>query len=140
MTHPAPPPAPRTSRLRVSPLEALAIIACAVSGAIVWAAIKQTSGATDAWDDPSYWSVGLPIMAATTLLAGLAAPRWFLLLGLAVVIPQAAILLRTGAANLLPFTLFFFAAIALICTMPAAAARGVRTAIDRIRATAARQD
>lgn len=139
MTDTAPPPAPRKRRLHVSPLEALAIIACAITGAAVWITIKQNSGATDAWDDPAYWSRGLPIMAAATLLAGLAAPRWFLLLGLAVVVPQAAILMRTGAANLLPFTLFFFAAIALICTMPAAAARGVRTAIDRIRAATSHQ-
>ena len=103
----------------------------AVAGVLAWDLVRLIGGTAEAWDDPDYWVVGLPIMFIAAFVLGLGYPdrpwRW----AVAIVAAQAlwSMFLAQAAGrslNLFPFGLIIFAIIALACTVVAYSGRWAR--------------
>ena len=102
----------------------------AVAGVLAWDVVRLIGGRSEAWDDPNYWLIGLPIMLIAAFILGLGYPdrpwRW----ALAIVGAQAlwSLFLAVAAGRslkLLPLGLATFAVIALACAVVAHAGRWV---------------
>lgn len=102
-----------------------------VAGVLSWDLVRLIGGRREAWDDPSYWIVGYPLMLAAAFLLGLGYPerpwRW----GVIITAAQAVwvvflALLADGPSDLLPFGIFTFAILALPCIAAAYAGRWLR--------------
>ncbi|HEX7381937.1 MAG TPA: hypothetical protein VF265_07250, partial [Nevskiaceae bacterium] len=83
-------------------------------GAILWALTVAVSGQREAWDSSLYWSVAYPLAICLAGGRGHWLPtrpwRW----GIAVMLPQATILVLSAASfSLLPLGLIAFSVLAL---------------------------
>ncbi len=91
-----------------------------VAGILAWDLVRLIGGRREAWDDPSYWVIGYPLMLVAAGMLGLGFPErpwrwavvivatqavWALFLGLA----------TDGSVNLFPLGLAMFAVLALPC-------------------------
>jgi len=103
----------------------------AVAGVLAWDLVRLIGGRIEAWDDPDYWIVGLPIMFIAAFVLGLGYPdrpwRW----ALAIVAAQAVWSLFLALADgrwpdLFPLGLGTFAIVALACTAVAYTGRWAR--------------
>jgi hypothetical protein len=78
-------------------------------GVLTWGVISMISGRKEAWDSPSYFSVGMPVVCAASAILGFIesqkAWRW----GIAPLVGQFFWMLFTqGPGNLLPLGLIAF--------------------------------
>jgi len=78
-------------------------------GVLTWGVISLISGRKEAWDSPSYFSVGMPVVCAASAILGFIesqkAWRW----GIAPLVGQFFWMLFTqGPGNLLPLGLIAF--------------------------------
>lgn len=85
-----------------------------LGGAVLWLAAAGISGKREAWDASLYWTVAWPLSIALAGGLGHFVPerpwRW----GLAVMLPQALLLMMSGAGiGLLPLGLLVFSILAL---------------------------
>ncbi|HWK38821.1 MAG TPA: hypothetical protein VNR88_07890 [Hyphomicrobium sp.] len=103
----------------------------AVAGVLAWDLVRLIGEHAEAWDDPDYWVVGLPIMFIAAFVLGLGYPdrpwRW----AVAIVATQALwssfLALADGRSpNLFPLGLVTFAIVALACTAVAYTGRWAR--------------
>ena len=101
-------------------------------GAADWELVRQLGSRREAWDDPVYWQLGLPLLALAAFVLGLAwreRPwRWVVWL----MIGQAAWSLilaisQDGLPNLLPLGLLMFAVLGIPCLVAAYAGRWLGT-------------
>jgi hypothetical protein len=84
-------------------------LAALALGIVVWAAITSVSGRREAWDSSLYFSVGMPLVCAGSMVLAILEPahswRWG-------VIPFAgqflAMLAAEGVGNLLPLGIVVF--------------------------------
>lgn len=91
-----------------------------VAGVLVWVAVTAVSGRREAWDAPSYFLIGIPIICAVSAALGFVEPykpwRW----GLVPLMAQAVwMIVVQGAGNLLPLGLIVFAVLAIPSMMTA---------------------
>jgi hypothetical protein len=102
-----------------------------VAGILAWDLVRLIGDRREAWDDPTYWFIGVPLMLIAAFILGLGYPerpwRW----AVTIVAAQAlwAMLLAfaaDGVPNLLPAGLVIFLLIALVCTAAAYAGRWFR--------------
>jgi hypothetical protein len=105
-----------------------------VAGILAWDLVRLLGEHADAWDDPYYWTIALPLMLGTAFMLGLGFPehpwRW----GLAIVFAQAtwATFLDfagDGEISLLPDGLLTFALVALPCVLAAYVGQWLRARV-----------
>lgn len=87
-----------------------------VAAAAVGVAVETvlTGNRREAWDSPSYWSAGLPLMILGALVCGFFARRKQVLIGYAPFLGQLlAMLVKTGAGSMLPLGIIFMGALGL---------------------------
>ena len=113
------------------PSDIVPLAIAVVAGVLSWDLVRLLGVHREAWDDPLYWMVGLPLMIAAAFLLGLGFPehpwRW----ALSVVAAQAiwATFLSfaaEGTQTLLPLGLVTFALISLPCLAAAYAGQWLR--------------
>jgi hypothetical protein len=83
--------------------------AALLSGTFVWIALSVTTGRKEAWDSPLYFSVGIPIVCAVSMVLAFFSParswRWG-------ITPTAGqflwMLVSQGPGNLLPLGIVAF--------------------------------
>jgi peptidoglycan/LPS O-acetylase OafA/YrhL len=102
-----------------------------VAGVLSWDVVRLFGQHPEAWDDPLYWMLGLPLMIAAAFLLGLGFPEYPWRWAVAIVGAQAAwvtfLTLASGAsASLLPLGLLTFAALTLPCLVAAYAGQWLR--------------
>src|SRR5690606_17015186 len=85
-----------------------------ICGLIVYVALTWASGKNEAWDDGSYYSVGIPIMSLVAFVVGYQFPRrpWRWAAGMAGGQMMGA-LLHGSSLNLLPLAMIFMAIVSL---------------------------
>jgi len=88
--------------------------ASAICGFVVYVAITATSGKNEAWDDGSYYTIGVPLMSIVAFVIGYLIPRkpWRWALSMAGGQVLAA-LLHGSSLNLLPIAMIFMAIISI---------------------------
>jgi hypothetical protein len=107
-------------------------------GAAVWIAFASRNPQRDAFDVAAYWNLGLVLCGLACVWLGArgsrSAWRWpYVLFGGQFV---AAVTLRGGhPGNLFPLTLLLFAGLATLCLLPTYGGVGLRTLLDRRRAS-----
>ena len=84
-------------------------IAALASGILVWIALSAATGRKEAWDSPWYFSAGIPVMCAVSMVLAFFAPvrswRW----GVTPLAGQFVwMLLSQEAGNLLPLGVVAF--------------------------------
>jgi hypothetical protein len=83
-------------------------------GICVWLAVAHTTGKREAWDSEVYFSFGMPIVCAISLLLGAAQPRRSWRWGATPLAGQFATMLVTqGVGNLLPLGVIVFAILSI---------------------------
>lgn len=88
--------------------------ASSLCGLVVYLAITVASGRNEAWDDGSYYSIGIPVMCIAAFVIGYLFPArpWRWALGMAA--GQAAgAMLHGSSLSLLPFAVIFMAVISI---------------------------
>jgi len=101
------------------------LVAVAI-GAWSWFHVCAVSGRREAWDSEIYWTLALPVVAATAFLLGLSAPRRAWRWGALLFAGQAlAAFLRDPAGNLMPMGLVLFAVLGALGAVPALAGAGL---------------
>ncbi len=84
-------------------------VLAAVCGAVIWILIAAGSGRREAWDDGSYFSLGIPAVCLVSMAFGFVAPRRSWRWG---VLPLAGqlvwMVLSQGSGNLLPLGVVAF--------------------------------
>ena len=101
-----------------------AFITTALAGAIGWIALALATGETEAWDNPAYFTVLLPLTALVVGIVGYLAPerawRWAFVPFLAQAVTMA---LWNPSANLglLPLGLIAYSVFGVLCLVPALA-------------------
>ncbi len=77
-------------------------------GVVVEIAIGKMGSRREAWDSPSYWSIGLPAMILGALICGFFARRKRALIGYAPFLGQLLTMIaKTGAGSMLPLGVIF---------------------------------
>lgn len=69
----------------------------ALAGAGAWLLLVQVTGKAEAWDDPRYFQLAMPVLAAVAAVLGWLRPGQPVLLGLVGAAGQAAVLPFTAA-------------------------------------------
>ena len=87
-------------------------VAAAICGLVVYVAITSATGKNEAWDDGSYYTIGVPLMCIVAFVIGYLFPhrpwRWALSIAGGQVL---AALLHGSSLNLLPIAMIFMAII-----------------------------
>lgn len=88
--------------------------AALLSGIFVWIALTVTSGRKEAWDSPWFFSVGLPIVCAVSMVLAFFSParswRW----GIIPTVGQfLCLLVSQGPGNLFPLGIVAFGVLSL---------------------------
>lgn len=97
------------------------------AGAAVEIAITHFSGRREAWDSPSYWMVGYPVLIVVCALLGWLWPAAAVRVGFVAAIAQVlTMMLRTGGATLWPLGLVLGAVLGVPCALAANAGRRMR--------------
>ena len=104
----------------------ITLVIVSAIGLIIWVVIALVSGHREAWDSPTYFTVGLPLMLLISGIAGAVRPNTCWLWGIAVVIPQLFVMIISGlavqvGASLLPVGLFIFFVFIVLCTISSCA-------------------
>jgi len=91
-----------------------------VAGVVSWELVRFLGQRREAWDDPSFWQLGYPLMLFSAFGLGVLWPvrpwRWVVaLLGAQAVWSLFLALVVDGVPNLLPLGLFMFALLGLPC-------------------------
>lgn len=60
------------------------------SGLLIWVGIAMESGVREAWDSPTFFIIGQPLMLLVAGIAGALRPDKVKLWGVAIVLPQPA--------------------------------------------------
>jgi hypothetical protein len=85
-----------------------------MAGAAVEVGVAATSHRREAWDAPTYWVIGLPVMMVAAFLAGLAEKHHFVRIGYAPFAGQlVAMVVRTGGGSMLPVGMILLGVIGL---------------------------
>ena len=101
----------------------LAVAISLAAGFFVWAGLSVVTGVREAWDEPIYWWLGLPVLAIVAGLTGYLAParvwRWPALIALGQIV--AMLVVNPGAGlGLLPLALIFVVLpLVIVLTIPA---------------------
>jgi hypothetical protein len=101
----------------------LAVAISLVAGFCVWVGLSVAAGVREAWDEPIYWWLGLPVLAIVAGLTGYIAPmkvwRWPTLIALSQIVAMLAV--NPGAGlGLLPLALMFvLLPLVVVLTIPA---------------------
>lgn len=101
-----------------------AFIVTALTGALGWIALALLTGETEAWDNPAYFTVLLPLTALVVGIVAYLAPerawRWAFVPFLAQAVTMA---LWNPSANLglLPLGLMAYSVFGVLCLVPALA-------------------
>jgi len=86
--------------------------AAGICGFVVYVAITSATGKNEAWDDGSYYTIGVPVMSIVAFVIGYRFPhkpwRWALSMAGGQVL---AALLHGSSLNLLPIAMIFMAVI-----------------------------
>ena len=83
-------------------------------GVAVWLAASHATGRREAWDSDVYYSFGMPVVCAVSLMCGAAEPRRSWRWGVAPLVGQFGTMLVTqGVGNLLPLGLIVFALLSI---------------------------
>lgn len=115
----------------IVPPDFVAVAIAVVAGVLGWDLVRLLGEHREAWDDPLYWTIGLPLMLAAAFTLGLGFPeqpwRW----GLIIVAAQAVwatflAFAADGAPSLLPLGLATFALLLVPCILAAYAGRWLR--------------
>jgi hypothetical protein len=96
-------------------------LSTAAIGAATWFYVSQVGHRREAWDDPAYFTIALPLIAGAAAVVSFFVPekpwRWAM-------IPFGAQALVTffqnPTANLMPLGLIVFAIFGALCAIPAA--------------------
>ncbi len=104
-----------------------------IGGTVLWQATATISGKTEAWDDPSCWSVTYPLSILFAGWLGYQFPekpwRW----GYAIMFGQAGMMrLSSSSFGLLPLGLILFGLFALPAAVFAQIAAKIRLYIQKI--------
>ena len=84
------------------------------TGILTWAAISAMSGRREAWDSPSYFSVGIPVVCLMSAVLGYIEPLKPLRWGVAPLVGQFSWMLVTqGPGNLLPLGIVVFGVLSI---------------------------
>ena len=111
---------------------ALAFIVGGIGGGLVWLSCAGFDLRREGWDDPSYFTIGLPALVVLSFLLGCCCPTRAWLFGAAPIIAQIALaVVGNPTASLLPLGLVFFAVLSLPCMYAAALAGLLRRKIRR---------
>lgn len=88
--------------------------ASSLCGLIVYLAITLASGKNEAWDDGSYYSIGIPVMCLAAFVIGYLFParpwRWALSMAAG---QSVGAILHGSSLNLLPLAMIFMAIISI---------------------------
>ncbi|MFN3625061.1 MAG: hypothetical protein ACK4TP_13490 [Hyphomicrobium sp.] len=108
----------------IVPPDVVAIAIAVVSGVLSWDLVRLLGEHREAWDDPLYWMIGLPLMVAAAFMLGMGFParpwRWGLVIVAAQAVWAAFLAFATeGAPSLLPLGLLTFALLAVPCVLAA---------------------
>ena len=110
----------------------LLVLAAALGGAAVWAAISLASGRSEAWDSGLYFSVGMPVVCLMSMAFAYFQPsrswRW----GVAPFVGQFLwMLFSQGPGNLLPLGIAVFALFCLPAVFLARIGASIATRRER---------
>jgi peptidoglycan/LPS O-acetylase OafA/YrhL len=91
-----------------------------VAGVLGWDLVRLLGNHSEAWDDPTYWRIGYPILLFTAFILAMGFParpwRWVLIMiGSQAVWSLFLAIVADGAPNLFPLGLGVFALLALPC-------------------------
>jgi|KBSSwiStaDraftv2_1062776.scaffolds.fasta_scaffold2742245_2 peptidoglycan/LPS O-acetylase OafA/YrhL len=105
-----------------------------VAGVLGWDLVRLLGNHGEAWDDPTYWRIGFPILLFTAFILAMGFPerpwRWVIIIIGAQAIWSFLIALATsGVPNLFPLGLLVFALLALPCLAAAYAGQWVGTRV-----------
>jgi hypothetical protein len=96
------------------PAFGLCFVTAIAAGVMVELTIGKMGNRREAWDSPSYWSIGLPLMILAALVCGFFARRRRTLLGYAPFLGQLLMMiLRTGSGSMLPLGVIFMGIVGL---------------------------
>ena len=104
-----------------------------IGGAVLWQGTATISGKTEAWDDPSYWSVTYPLSILLAGWLGYQFPekpwRW----GYAIMYGQAGMMMLFNSGfGLLPLGLILFGLLALPAAVFAQIIARIRLHVQKI--------
>jgi hypothetical protein len=103
------------------------LLLAAAAGAGVEILVAIATGRREAWDSPSYWTLGYPVLILASALLGYLWPASAWRLGLFAPIAQVlTMMLRTGVGSLWPLGLIFGAVLGIPCALAANAGRRMR--------------
>ncbi len=99
-----------------------------VAGILAWDLVRLIGDRREAWDDPNYWFIGVPLMLFTAFLLGLAFRdrpwRWVAaMLGAQAAWALLLSVIADGVPSLFPLGLLMFALVAVPCLAAAYAGR-----------------
>ncbi|MCX5797479.1 MAG: hypothetical protein NTY77_18460 [Elusimicrobia bacterium] len=108
----------------------------AALGLAVWLIVCAVSHRREAWDAGLYWTLGMPLMALASAVAGFLAPqrpwRW----GLLVMAPQPlALFIQNPSGSMLPLGLIVFLVLSLPCILAALLGSWLRRLVSRDKST-----
>jgi len=90
-----------------------------VAGVLSWDLVRLLGNRSEAWDDPSYWWIGYPILLFTAFILAMGFPerpwRWVVIMIGAQAAWSLFLALSANAANLFPLGLVVFALLSLPC-------------------------
>jgi hypothetical protein len=90
-----------------------------VAGVLSWDLVRLLGNHGEAWDDPSYWRVGYPILLFTAFILAMGFPerpwRWVIIMIGAQVVWSLFLAYSANGASLFPLGLAVFALLSLPC-------------------------
>jgi peptidoglycan/LPS O-acetylase OafA/YrhL len=91
-----------------------------VAGVLGWDLVRLLGNHGEAWDDPTYWRIGYPILLFTAFILSMGFPerpwRWVLIMiGAQAIWSLFLAIVANGTLNLFPLGLGVFALLALPC-------------------------